>query len=128
MLGYAYLGDVTASPTGDKKAQVFEDAYLDELFDYLSVLGVQAVAYMPSSATHGNSWKRVMALCKNHGLFEISGEDINQPRQSFICEQLKKPEFAHLIEAAWAPSSGMKNALLRIWPTGCLRALRRRCH
>ena len=30
LLCYAYLGDVTASVTGDKKAQKFEDDYLDE--------------------------------------------------------------------------------------------------
>ena len=101
VLGYAYLGDVTASPTGDKKAQVFEDAYLDELFGYLEELGIQAVAYMPSRNTL-EQLERVMALCKKHGFFQISGEDINQPRQSFICEQLKQPEFSHLVEAAWA--------------------------
>ncbi len=101
VLGYAYLGDVTASPTGDKKAQIFEDAYLDELFDYLKELGIQAVAYMPSRNTL-EQLQRVMALCKKHDFFEISGEDINQPRQSFICEQLKQPEFAHLVQAAWA--------------------------
>ena len=28
---YAYLGDVGESVTGDKRAQHFEDAYLDEL-------------------------------------------------------------------------------------------------
>ncbi|MDR3284173.1 MAG: PHP domain-containing protein, partial [Treponema sp.] len=33
---YAYLGDVGESPTGDKKAEQFEDAWLDELFDELS--------------------------------------------------------------------------------------------
>ena len=32
ILAYAYLGDVTNSVTGDKKAQKFEDDYLDELF------------------------------------------------------------------------------------------------
>ena len=31
ILAYAYLGDVTASVTGDKKAQKFEDDYLDDV-------------------------------------------------------------------------------------------------
>ncbi len=101
ILSYAYLGDVTASPTGDKKAQVFEDAYLDELFAYLEVLGIPAVAYMPSRNTR-EQVQRIMALSDKHGFFQISGEDINQPRQSFICEQLMYPEFSHLVESAWA--------------------------
>ncbi len=101
ILSYAYLGDVTASPTGDKKAQVFEDAYLDELFAYLADLGVQAIAYMPTRNTEAQI-RRIMTLCDRYGFFQISGEDINQPRQSFICEQLKEPMFSHLVEAAWA--------------------------
>ena len=32
---------------------------------------------------------------------EISGEDINSPRQKFICGQLAEPQFAHLIKATW---------------------------
>jgi hypothetical protein len=35
-------------------------------------------------------------------MFQISGEDINSPRQSFICEALSDPMFAHLIDATWA--------------------------
>ena len=44
---YAYLGDVTASPTGDKKAEHFEDEYLDLLFEEIVALGFRAVTYMP---------------------------------------------------------------------------------
>ena len=33
---------------------------------------------------------------------EISGVDINQPRQSFNCPELRLPEFAHLNDATWA--------------------------
>lgn len=37
---YAYLGDVTASPTNDKKAEKFEDDFLDELVAELRRLGI----------------------------------------------------------------------------------------
>ena len=98
---YAYLGDVRESPTGDKKAQKFEDDYLNMLFDELDSLGFNAVTYMPSRNTP-EQLSRVMRLCREHGLFQISGEDINQPRQSFICEELAKPEFRHLKKATFA--------------------------
>ncbi len=98
---YPYLGDVTASVTGDKKAQVFEDAYLDELFELLKALGLPAVSYMPARNTPAQL-DRVMALCARHDLLQISGEDINSPRQAFICPQMKDAGFAHLSEAAWA--------------------------
>ncbi len=97
---YAYLGDVGDSVTGDKKAQKFEDEYLDSLFDFLKKSGFKAVTYMPSRNTL-SQLERVMKLCQKHGFFQISGEDINTSRQSFICSALKKPEFAHLSTAAW---------------------------
>ena len=98
---YAYLGDVKESPTGDKKAQKFEDDYLNMLFDELESLGFNAVTYMPSRNTP-EQLNRVMRLCREHGLFQISGEDINQPRQSFICEALSNPSFKHLRKATYA--------------------------
>ncbi|MBE6904043.1 MAG: PHP domain-containing protein [Ruminococcaceae bacterium] len=97
---YAYLGDVGDSVTGDKKAQKFEDEYLDELFDMLGDLGFKAVTYMPSRNTMAQL-ERVMKLCEKYDLFQISGEDINTSRQSFICPALEKPEFAHLSTATW---------------------------
>jgi len=98
---YAYLGDVGDSVTGDKKAQKFEDDYLPILFDTLSGLGFDAVTYMPTRNTRPQL-ERIMAMCKVAGLFEISGEDINSPRQSFICPALTDPMFAHLITATYA--------------------------
>ncbi len=98
---YAYLGDVGESPTGDKKAQKFEDDYLNMLFDELDFLGFDGVTYMPSRNTP-EQLDRVMRLCREHQLFQISGEDINQPRQSFICEALAKSEFKHLKKATYA--------------------------
>jgi hypothetical protein len=98
---YAYLGDVGNSVTGDKKAQKFEDDYLDELFELLTSLGFNAITYMPSRNTIPQL-QRVISLSSSHNLFQISGEDINTPRQSFICEALKKPEFKHLYTSTWA--------------------------
>lgn len=100
ILCYAYLGDVDASPTGDKAAAKYEDEYLDELFELLDRWGVGAVTYMPSRNTAAQL-ERLMRLCKEHGMYQISGEDINSPSQSFICEQLAEPRFSHLVDAAW---------------------------
>ena len=98
---YCYLGDVGESPTGDKKAQKFEDDYLEELLHTCKQIGFQAIAYMPSRNTLPQL-VRVQELCAKLGFMQISGEDINQPRQSFICKQLKMPGFEHLIDTTWA--------------------------
>ncbi|MGN1059735.1 MAG: PHP domain-containing protein [Clostridia bacterium] len=98
---YAYLGDVGQSVTGDKKAQKFEDDYLDLLFKTITDLGFDAVTYMPSRNTP-EQLQRVMALCDRYNLFQISGEDINSPRQSFFCEKLQDPQYRHLIDSTWA--------------------------
>lgn len=101
ILCYAYLGDVKESVTGDKKAQAFEDAYLDELFDTLKKNGVHAVTYMPPRNT-GEQLARIRALCKQYEMMQISGEDINSPRQDFVCKAMEDPQFQNLIDAAWA--------------------------
>jgi hypothetical protein len=97
---YAYLGDVAESVTGDKRREQYEDGFLDELFVVLKAEGVRGVTYMPSRNTEAQI-KRIQALCAEYGMIEISGEDINSPRQSFICEKLAEPGFAHLVEATW---------------------------
>lgn len=97
---YAYLGDVGDSVTGDKKAQKFEDDYLDLLVDVLRALGFDAITYMPTRNTLAQL-KRLMKLCEEKGFFQISGEDINSPRQSFICKALDDPNFGHLIDATY---------------------------
>jgi len=99
-LCYAYLGDVTGAPTGDKKAAKFEDCYLDELMAFMKGRGVNLVTYMPSRNTP-EQLDRLMYLCKTHNMGQISGEDINSPSQSFICKQLADPKFAHLVDKAW---------------------------
>jgi len=100
ILCYAYLGDVGESVTGDKKAEKYEDSYLEELFDVLSDAGVPGVTYMPSRNTELQI-ARLREQCRRHGIREISGEDINSPRQGFICEKLAEPGFTHLVDAAW---------------------------
>ena len=98
---YAYLGDVGESVTGDKKAQKFEDDFLDQLIKEIKAIDFKAVAYMPTRNTPAQL-ERISGLCKQNGLFEISGEDVNSPRQKFACLALANPEFAHLISATWA--------------------------
>ena len=98
---YAYLGDVGDSVTGDKRAQRFEDGYLDELVPMLKNLGYRAITYMPSRNTPAQL-VRIRALCDKYGLLQISGEDINSSRQKFICTAMQSPEFANLVDAAWA--------------------------
>ena len=98
---YAYLGDVGESPTGDKKAEKFEDDFLDDLIPELAKIGFQAITYMPPRNTR-EQLARLQKLCKENGLMEISGVDINSSRQSFNCPILLEPEFAHLADAAWA--------------------------
>lgn len=98
---YAYLGDVGESVTGDKKAQKFEDDYIDLLFEVISELGFNAVTYMPTRNTQEQLMK-LKDYCKKYNLFEVSGEDINSPRQVFICKALEKPEFKNLLDSTWA--------------------------
>ena len=98
---YAYLGDVTDSVTGDKSAQKFEDDYLDLLFEEISAIGFEAVTYMPSRNTM-EQLTRVRERCERYKLMQISGEDINSPRQTFICEALSDPMFSNLVDATWA--------------------------
>lgn len=101
VFSYAYLGDVGDSVTGDKKAQKFEDDYIELLFYELDRIGFDAVTYMPSRNTEAQL-RRVMELCDRHRLFQISGEDINSPRQSFLCNAMRNEMFAHLSDAAYA--------------------------
>lgn len=100
ILCYAYLGDVGESVTGDKLAERYEDSFLDELFPFLKNAGVSGITYMPSRNTDSQI-ARVRSLCKDYGMLEISGEDINTLRQSFICEKLAEPGFSHLVDATW---------------------------
>ena len=97
---YAYLGDVGNSVTGDKKAQKFEDDYLEDVFECLKEEGVKSVTYMPTRNTP-EQLERLTKLCDEHGFFQISGEDINSPRQSFVIKAMENPMFQNLIDATW---------------------------
>ncbi len=100
VLCYPYLGDVGESVTGDKRAQKFEDDYLDELIACMKEAGVPAVTYMPTRNTRAQL-DRLRALCEKNGLFQVSGEDINSPRQSFVIRAMEDPQFRNLIDATW---------------------------
>ena len=108
-LCYAYLGDVGDSVTGDKKAQKFEDDYLDDVFECLKEEGVKAVTYMPTRNTPAQL-ERLRGLCDSYGMFQISGEDINSPRQSFVIRAMENPMFQNLIDATWKLIEHEKNA------------------
>jgi len=92
---------VTDSPTGDKKAEKFEDDFLEELIPELKKIGFKAITYMPPRNTL-NQLLRIQSLCKKFELMEISGVDINSPRQFFNCPMILELQFKHLIEATWA--------------------------
>ncbi len=98
---YPYLGDVGDSVTGDKRAQKFEDDFLYVLLTQLKQLGFRAITYMPSRNTF-NQLERLRTLCDNLIFFQISGEDINSPRQQFICEQQRNAVFNNLHDSTWA--------------------------
>ncbi len=108
-LCYAYLGDVGDSVTGDKKAQKFEDDYLDDVFECLKEEGVKAVTYMPTRNTEAQLL-RLRGLCDRYGMFQISGEDINSPRQIFVIKAMENPLFANLIDATWKLIEHEKNS------------------
>ncbi|MDR1307229.1 MAG: PHP domain-containing protein [Treponema sp.] len=96
---YSYLGDVGESPTGDKRAEKFEDDFLPELFDEIKRLGFRAVTYMPPRNTPAQL-ERIRQFCTRGDFMEISGVDINSSRQSFNCpEVLGCP---HLVDTTWA--------------------------
>jgi hypothetical protein len=124
---YAYLGDVVSSVTGDKRPQKFEDEYLDELFKVLIEVGFNAVTYMPSRNTL-EQLRRVKKLCRQHGLMDISGEDINQPRQKFICQVMKNDEFTNLKDTAWSLIGNEKAASRDLTKAMFSKETRKRYH
>lgn len=100
ILAYPYLGDVVTSVTGDKRAQRFEDEYLDSLLNMLNNKGIRAVTYMPTRNTQGQL-DRLRSLCRQYRMLEISGEDINSPSQSFVIKKMEDKQFEHLIKSTW---------------------------
>ena len=70
------------------------------MFECLKEEGVKAVTYMPTRNTPAQL-ERLRNLCDQYGMFQISGEDINTPRQSFIIKAMENPMFQNLIDATW---------------------------
>lgn len=99
---YNYLGDVRGnSVTGDKKEQKFEDDILDEVFACLHEYGMRALSYAPTRNAP-DQVERVRALCRKYDMLEILGEDINQPRQSFVMTYTDESDKAFFNDATWA--------------------------
>ena len=55
---------------------------------------------MPTRNTRAQL-ERLRGLCGQYGMFQVSGEDINSPRQSFVIKDMEDPLFANLIDATW---------------------------
>lgn len=99
---YTYLGDVRGdSVTGDKKTQKFEDDILDEMFACLHEYGMRAFSYAPTRNAP-DQVARVRELCRKYDMLEILGEDINQPRQSFIMTYTDDNDREFFNDATWA--------------------------
>ena len=45
--------------------------------------------------------ERLRNLCEQYDMLQISGEDINSPRQKFVIEKMKEEQFSNLIENTW---------------------------
>jgi hypothetical protein len=106
-----YLGDVGDSVTGDKKAQKFEDDYLDEWVAFAKKLGFKAITYMPSRNT-APQIERLRGLIAREKLWEISGEDINTSRQQFVCVSMRDARFDNLRTSAYALIAHERRATL----------------
>ena len=106
-----YLGDVGDSVTGDKKAQKFEDDYLDEWIGYVKSLGFEAITFMPSRNTD-SQLTRLRGLIRANGMWEISGEDINTSRQQFVCVSMRDAKFDNLRTSAYALIAHERRATL----------------
>jgi predicted metal-dependent phosphoesterase TrpH len=98
---YSYLGDVGESPTGDKKAEKFEDDFLPELFQEIKAAGFRAITYMPPRNTPAQL-ETIQRYCREGNYMEISGVDINSSRQSFNCPEVLRENCKHLVDTTWA--------------------------
>jgi hypothetical protein len=101
VLTYCYLGDQGDSATGDKKAMKFEDDRLEEIILSFKDMGFSAGAYLPSRNTTAQI-VRLKEVCRKYEMFEICGEDINQPRQKFVCEKMRDPLYADAYDNTFA--------------------------
>ncbi|NLA83310.1 MAG: hypothetical protein GX854_02010 [Clostridiales bacterium] len=56
---------------------------------------------MPSRNTM-QQLDRVRSLCREYDFFQISGEDINSSRQSFVCLAMRDEKYRNLLDSTWA--------------------------
>jgi hypothetical protein len=55
---------------------------------------------MPTRNTQAQI-ERLRNLCEEYGMMQITGEDINSPRQSFVIQKMKEEQFSNLIDSTW---------------------------
>ncbi len=101
ILTYCYLGDQISSVTGDKKAAKYEDDNLEFILGTFKKMGFNGCAYMPSRNTD-EQIQNVKKVCATYDLFEICGEDLNQPSQPFICEKMRGELYADAYDNTFA--------------------------
>lgn len=104
---YPYMGDIIQNFLGEYRVEKFEDSFLEELLKELKDLGVQAVSFEPSRLTD-EQLSKIMRLCDEMGLMQLSGETIYSVRQSFAASILDEEKFAHLRNCVWAAAGNVK--------------------
>ena len=94
---YAYLGDVASSVTGDKRAQKFEDDYLDELIPtrYLRVQG----RHLHALAQHPRPDRARARPVQEVRPFADQRRGHQLPRQPFVCEAQRDPAYRDLVDS-----------------------------
>ena len=98
----AYLGDILAdAKTGDKKAQAFEDDYIDQLVPALKAAGFTSMAYMIPRNTDAQL-ARIMGLSDQYVMMQINGVDKNSSRHTYRCKEFDPVKHSHLNDSAWA--------------------------
>ena len=70
------------------------------MVEYLYREGVRAMTYMPTRTQKGADC--AAPGVEQHGMFQVSGEDINSSRQIFICRAMDDPMSSDLIDSTWA--------------------------
>ena len=100
---YPYLGgvDPASHQSTSKTNAQFEDPYLDLLMPTLRHMGFRAITYMPPRNSQ-RQLERVAEWCRRLDLLEISGVDVNSPRQNFRYMIDDPAMQQRLIDSTWA--------------------------
>ena len=99
----AFVGGVnSACAAADMLCTVFDHYEPEALPGHIEAM--HKIEHSADIEKHGTMEQlvRVMDKCRELDFFEISGEDINQPRQSFICMKQRDEAFRHLSDNTWA--------------------------